>query len=449
MAKSNDRELKGLCFKDKLLELKKREQNELTEFIKDIEASHLTDESLNDKTSKSLKNNKTNLSIIEEEQDVEMKCDSSEDEEEQAVEAENEDNIEELEDLLSDKESDAEVDDDSFDRLVKKYCPKVEEQKKPKTQLKLPKPDISSPRMTIENKRLKKFKSFNAVSNVVGPAYASSPISKFLNVENNLIDSPKRPTNCDEFDKLVVSHHDIEVLPSPILPKKKVMRQEKIDQVLFKPPLRQPTTSVERNEEEKEKQDLYDYVSVDEINPLEYDVILSIDVGESKTVSNEIKSKLQEHGVKSDVRKLHVGDFLWIAKNKTNKKEYALPYIVERKRLDDLSSSIKDGRFHEQKFRLKQCGIENVIYLIENYTKGGKVQCGLPFPTLLQAAANTQIQSKFQVKFTENCDHTGLYLAVMSSFIENIFKVMKIWNFSYSQYELCVFIFFFDLVLIL
>jgi crossover junction endonuclease MUS81 len=118
---------------------------------------------------------------------------------------------------------------------------------------------------------------------------------------------------------------------------------------------------------------------------------------------------------------------LWIAKHKTEKsKEYVLPYIIERKRLDDLSSSIKDGRFHEQKFRLKQCGVENVIYLIENYMKCGKVQCGLPFPTLLQAAANTQIHSKFQVKFTENCDHTGLYLAIMSSFIENIFKVRPI-----------------------
>jgi crossover junction endonuclease MUS81 len=123
------------------------------------------------------------------------------------------------------------------------------------------------------------------------------------------------------------------------------------------------------------------------------------------------------------VRKLNVGDFLWIAQHKTDKsKELVLPYIVERKRLDDLSSSIKDGRFHEQKFRLKKCGISNVVYLIENHMKAGKVQCGLPFTTLLQAATNTQIHSKFQVKFTENSQHTILYLAVMTTFIENIFK---------------------------
>lgn len=133
--------------------------------------------------------------------------------------------------------------------------------------------------------------------------------------------------------------------------------------------------------------------------------------------------KLKESDVSSEVRKLNVGDFIWIAQHKVDKSnELVLPYIIERKRLDDLSSSIKDGRFHEQKFRLKQCGIQNVIYLIENHIKGGKVQAGLPFTTLLQAATNTQIHSKFQVKFTENSQHTLLYLTVMTSFIENIFK---------------------------
>lgn len=127
--------------------------------------------------------------------------------------------------------------------------------------------------------------------------------------------------------------------------------------------------------------------------------------------------------MKNEVRKLNVGDFLWIAQHKSDKtKELVLPYIIERKRLDDLSSSIKDGRFHEQKFRLKKCGIQNVVYLIENHMKAGKVQCSLPFTTLLQAATNTQIHSKFEVKFTENSQHTILYLTVMTTFIENIFK---------------------------
>ena len=44
-----------------------------------------------------------------------------------------------------------------------------------------------------------------------------------------------------------------------------------------------------------------------------------------------------------------------------------MDFIVERKRMDDLASSICDGRFREQKHRLKQSGLGHVIYLIEEY----------------------------------------------------------------------------------
>ncbi len=45
--------------------------------------------------------------------------------------------------------------------------------------------------------------------------------------------------------------------------------------------------------------------------------------------------------------------------------DYVLDFIVERKTADDLAASIMDGRYEEQKFRLKNCGINNVIYLVE------------------------------------------------------------------------------------
>lgn len=49
-----------------------------------------------------------------------------------------------------------------------------------------------------------------------------------------------------------------------------------------------------------------------------------------------------------EMRRLSVGDFAWICRDR-NGRELMLPYILERKRLDDLSGSIQDGRFHEQK----------------------------------------------------------------------------------------------------
>lgn len=44
-----------------------------------------------------------------------------------------------------------------------------------------------------------------------------------------------------------------------------------------------------------------------------------------------------------------------------------MDYVIERKNADDLASSICDGRYKEQKYRLKSCGAENVYYLYEGH----------------------------------------------------------------------------------
>lgn len=99
-----------------------------------------------------------------------------------------------------------------------------------------------------------------------------------------------------------------------------------------------------------------------------------------------------------------------------------LPHIIERKRLDDFASSIKDGRYHEQKFRLKKSGIQNLTYLIEQFDK----YVGLPRSTLFQAAANTAIQDEFNIKFTTNLKHTAKFLASFSKMLYTNYKVFKI-----------------------
>lgn len=60
-------------------------------------------------------------------------------------------------------------------------------------------------------------------------------------------------------------------------------------------------------------------------------------------------STLHALGAEFEVRHLKVGDFAWIIRNLQTGCELMLPYIVERKRIDDFSKSIMDGRFHEQK----------------------------------------------------------------------------------------------------
>lgn len=71
--------------------------------------------------------------------------------------------------------------------------------------------------------------------------------------------------------------------------------------------------------------------------------------------------ELQNRVAKVSLENLELGDF--IIKNK--KDETIL--MFERKSLADLISSIKDGRYNEQSFRLSQCELDNknIYYIIE------------------------------------------------------------------------------------
>lgn len=71
-----------------------------------------------------------------------------------------------------------------------------------------------------------------------------------------------------------------------------------------------------------------------------------------------IQEELTRKGIRPIMRSLELGDALWIAKRHDtdssgprhpDTEEVVLDWIVERKRLDDLVGSLKDGRFHEQK----------------------------------------------------------------------------------------------------
>lgn len=155
-------------------------------------------------------------------------------------------------------------------------------------------------------------------------------------------------------------------------------------------------------------------------------------IGKSKSYLDFTLKELKQHGIEYEVRRLSVGDFLWIVRD-DNGEEFILPYIVERKRMDDLASSIKDGRFHEQKFRLKHCRLTNVVYLIEHL--GNNRQVGVPEATLSQAVLNTFVQD-FTVKYTENNHHTVLYLSTMTKLLnKNLSQKKTFLNITNSSSE--------------
>ncbi|XP_047241145.1 crossover junction endonuclease MUS81 isoform X1 [Girardinichthys multiradiatus] len=169
--------------------------------------------------------------------------------------------------------------------------------------------------------------------------------------------------------------------------------------------------------------------------PGTYDIILCVDfietTGGSHHRKQELVKELQRNGVNFDVRKLNVGDFLWVAREKVTPvpgqlrapagRELVLDYIIERKRMDDLCGSIIDGRFREQKFRLKRCGLHRPIYLVEG-SSSSAAHLSLPEMTLQQAIINTQVVDGFFVKRVQDVRESAAYLTVMTRYLTKLYQ---------------------------
>ncbi|XP_075596623.1 structure-specific endonuclease subunit MUS81 isoform X2 [Balearica regulorum gibbericeps] len=132
-----------------------------------------------------------------------------------------------------------------------------------------------------------------------------------------------------------------------------------------------------------------------ELRPGEFDIILCADITEANgrgPGGGRVPALLRGR-VPLLLRRLHVGDFLWVAREKDPPpgrppRELALDVVVERKAAADLGNSLSDGRYREQKFRLGRCGLRQPVYLLEE--PGGGERLPLPLPILRQAAASTQ-----------------------------------------------------------
>ncbi|KAL2756860.1 hypothetical protein ACRALDRAFT_2101931 [Sodiomyces alcalophilus JCM 7366] len=166
--------------------------------------------------------------------------------------------------------------------------------------------------------------------------------------------------------------------------------------------------------------------------PGTFTVHLLLDVREvrAKTDRDYIQDELAKKGVKPIVRALEVGDVQWIAKTHdpavltrhgAEGDEVVLDWIVERKRLDDLISSIKDGRFHEQKFRLRRAGVKKVIYVVEEISMdSGYFQ---KYEEAAQSAlASMQVVDGYFVKKTQKLDDTIRYLARMTCMLKKLYE---------------------------
>ncbi|KAK6843445.1 hypothetical protein PG987_004305 [Apiospora arundinis] len=173
------------------------------------------------------------------------------------------------------------------------------------------------------------------------------------------------------------------------------------------------------------------------LRPGTFTVQLVLDVREirAKTDRDYMQQELAKKGIPPIVRSLELGDALWVAKchdpnflNRTGAEgdEVILDWIVERKRLDDLIGSIKDGRFHEQKFRLKRSGLKNVVYIVEemNIDPLNKDK----YEEAVQSAiASTQVVNGYFVKKTQKMDDTIRYLTRMTLLLKKQYEARPLY----------------------
>lgn len=173
--------------------------------------------------------------------------------------------------------------------------------------------------------------------------------------------------------------------------------------------------------------------------PGEFEIILCVDnaefYGSRQGGGKSLLPDLIKNGVTCDLRKLHVGDLLWVAREKTqteagvgqqpNRRELVLDYIVERKRMDDLVHSCTDGRLPDQKFRLKHCGLKKPIFMIEDY--GSLQHFSMPEDRIRQTITNLKVIDGFQVKKTKNVKESVAYLTVMTRYLQSYYKNKRLY----------------------
>ncbi|GAB2278433.1 Crossover junction endonuclease mus81 [Dionaea muscipula] len=137
-----------------------------------------------------------------------------------------------------------------------------------------------------------------------------------------------------------------------------------------------------------------------------YEVILILDDREhfvshgskSRKIIDEICKQFQ---IKIEVRRLPIGDGVWLARHKQVDSEYILDFVVERKKVDDLRCSIRDNRYRDQKFKLLRSGLKKLIYVVE-----GDPNTSEAAESIKTACFTTEILEGFDVLRTSSLGDT-------------------------------------------
>ncbi|XP_048330077.2 crossover junction endonuclease MUS81 isoform X2 [Ziziphus jujuba] len=153
-----------------------------------------------------------------------------------------------------------------------------------------------------------------------------------------------------------------------------------------------------------------------------YEVILILDDREQfatqgsrcRRIIENIRSQFK---IQIQVRRLPVGDGIWIARHKYLYTEYVLDFIVERKNIDDLRCSIRDNRYKDQKLRLLRCGLKKLIYLVEGDPNSSEAA-----ESIKTACFTTEVLEGFDVQRTSGLSDTLKKYGYLTQAITQYYK---------------------------
>ncbi|KAI9190045.1 Crossover junction endonuclease mus81 [Blastocladiella emersonii ATCC 22665] len=180
--------------------------------------------------------------------------------------------------------------------------------------------------------------------------------------------------------------------------------------------------------------------------PNSYDVVLLVDHREfaSKGHSESMARYRNEFGVHVEQQALAIGDMLWVARPRPGTAAAAarcgyvvLDYIAERKRLDDLYSSINDKRWYEQKARMQATALPQITYLVEAEPKNHQVKDNDESKRKAAVTATTKVVAwhSMNLQTTRSADETVALIAQMTKSIARLWAGRPVYYLSSNQFR--------------
>jgi crossover junction endonuclease MUS81 len=156
-----------------------------------------------------------------------------------------------------------------------------------------------------------------------------------------------------------------------------------------------------------------------------------IDVREQHLI-NEIRNNNKYNSKYSienfEIEQLDLGDIIY----KNNER---ILFVIERKTMDDLASSIRDGRSKEQKYRLKKLAESGckILILYEGKPKNNPYS-GIKSTTLESSMINTLVRDGIMTRNTQSLKESAEFVSIVYNKIQKYYDIIiNGGNIDYSE----------------